>query len=190
MRVERIIKGIKTLGPGNRIVIWTNGCHKRCSGCVSERLQKIEESTEIDIIKTLDEFSLKDIDGVTISGGEPFIQITELLNVVNYFLSKNIEDILVYTGYTIEELLKLNDPNVNYILENIAVLIDGEYVKELDDNSSNIKGSSNQKVIFLKKQFENKYASYIKNTRIMETYFIKNLKIGVGIPSIEYIKKF
>ena len=118
MRVERIITGVKTLGPGNRIVIWTNGCNKRCKGCVSSRLQQIDERTELDIIYSLEEFSYSGIDGVTISGGEPFIQISELKKVVEYFKNKKIDDILVYSGYLLEELIAMNNDDINYILNN------------------------------------------------------------------------
>ena len=190
MRVERIITGVKTLGPGNRIVIWTNGCNKRCKGCVSSRLQQIDERTELDIIYSLEEFSYSGIDGVTISGGEPFIQISELKKVVEYFKNKKIDDILVYSGYLLEELIAMNNDDINYILNNIAVLIDGEYIDELNDNTSNIKGSKNQKIIYMDQKFVDKYNGYIKDERSMETYYIENLKIGVGIPTDSYIKKF
>lgn len=190
MRVERIIKGIQTLGPGKRLVIWTNGCNKRCKGCVSERLQEIDEHSSIDIMKTLNEFTFHNVDGVTISGGEPFIQVSELKKVVEFLVGQKISDILIYTGYLYEELLELNDSDINYILENIAVLIDGEYIEELNDNTSNLKGSSNQKIIYLKKEVEEKYLEYMSKHRQMETYYIQNLKIGVGIPTDEYIDKF
>ena len=190
MRVERIIKGVKTLGPGERLVIWTNGCNRRCEGCVSARLQEIDQSTEMDIIESLNEFVYFDVDGITISGGEPFIQIEELKKVVEFFKSKNIIDILIYTGYLFEDLIQMNNPDINYILNNIAVLIDGEYVKNLDNNNSNIKGSENQRIIYLNPDVADKYNTYITLKRDMETYYIGNLKIGVGIPTDEYIKKF
>lgn len=190
MRVERIIKNIKTLGPGNRLVIWTNGCNRRCKGCVSENLQEIEESTEVDIIQSLNEFILCDVDGITISGGEPFIQIKELRKVIEYFIEYGIYDILIYTGYTFEELVSKKDKDIDYILENIAVLVDGEYIEELNNDSSNIIGSTNQRVLFLKNEYTDLYKQYIKSEREVETFYIGNLKIGVGIPTSNYIKKF
>ena len=84
MRVERIIKGVKNLGPGNRLVIWTNGCNKRCKGCVSKTLQIIDEKTDVDILSTLNDYNFSNVDGVTISGGEPFIQIVELRKIIEY----------------------------------------------------------------------------------------------------------
>lgn len=190
MRIERIMTGIRTLGPGVRLVIWTNGCYKKCKGCVSSRLQTINESTQIDIIDTLTQFDLKTIDGVTISGGEPFIQEEELKCIVEYFKKNNIKDILVYTGYLYEELKQMNNENINYVLNNIAVLVDGEYIESLNDDTSNIKGSSNQKAYIFNQSLKDTYFKYIKNERTMETYTIGNIKIGVGIPSSEYIKKF
>ena len=190
MRVERILKGIKTLGPGSRLVIWTNGCNRRCKGCVSSRLQKIDTLTEVNIIETIEMFSFDDVDGVTISGGEPFIQIKELRKLVELLKNKKVNDILIYTGYLYEDLLSKNDRDIVYILENIAVLIDGEYIESLNYDSSNIKGSENQRVIFLNKQYLEKYKQYINEQRKMETYYYANLKIGVGIPNTQYLEEF
>lgn len=190
MRIERIIKGVKNLGPGNRLAIWTNGCNKRCQGCVSKNLQIIDERTNTDIIATLNEYRLDNVDGVTISGGEPFIQAKELKAVIEFLLEKNINDILIYSGYTYEELLDAKDDNINYILDNIAVLIDGEYIDYLNDNTSNIKGSTNQKMHIFNKEYEKKYIDYIKVERELEVFYVANLKIGVGIPTKKQIEEF
>ena len=85
MQIERSINGIKTLGPGNRFVIWVNGCNRRCKGCVSERLQKFEPRNEQNLTEYLSQFNFSSTDGITISGGEPFEQIDELLKAIRFF---------------------------------------------------------------------------------------------------------
>lgn len=190
MQIERTIKGVKTLGPGNRIVVWVNGCHRNCPGCVSKRLQKKAPQNEQDVIGYFNEFDLDDVDGVTVSGGEPFDQTEELYKLVNYFIDKKILDILIYTGYTIEELIKKKDKRIDYILENISVLIDGPYIEKLNDNTGNLKGSSNQRVIILNKYYQKKYDEYYTAERAMQEFWFGNIFVAVGIPTQEYINSF
>ena len=104
MQIERAITGVTTLGPGSRLVVWVNGCPRRCKGCVSPRLQASAPQNERDVIAFLRQFDLSDVDGVTVSGGEPFLQTEELLRMVRYLRGQGVEDILVYTGYTLGEL--------------------------------------------------------------------------------------
>ena len=190
MRVERIITGVKTLGPGNRLVIFTNGCRKRCPGCVSQRLQKFDKRTEIDVIEAIKEFSLANVDGVTISGGEPFIQEKELAKLVRYFNDQSIDDILIYSGYTLKQLQNKNNLDINYVLDNIGVLIDGPYIQDKNDNTGNLKGSSNQSIIFIREGLKEKYDNYFKIERSCQEFTVGNIKIGIGIPTSEYINDF
>ena len=132
MRIERVVNYITTLGPGSRLCIWVNGCSRKCVGCVSPNLQNVDESTEVDIYECLYAYNLELIDGVTISGGEPFEQAEELYRLVRYIRRRGIRDILVYTGYTYDQLKDMQSAAVDGVLEAISVLIDGPYVEELD----------------------------------------------------------
>lgn len=190
MRIDRVVTNITTLGPGNRLGIWVNGCSRGCKGCVSENLQPVVLSTEGRIEDFLEGFNFKKIDGVTISGGEPFEQIKELKKLIGFLRNQQIEDILVYTGYTLDELIKKNNKDITYILDNIAVLIDGPYVLELDDQKHNLKGSTNQKIHYFKSEYEEKYNEFISNVRCMQEFELANILLGVGIPTKEYIDNF
>ena len=190
MRIERVVTNIRTLGPGNRLGIWVNGCKRGCKGCVSKDLQKVMPETEGKIEDFLEGFNLKKIDGVTISGGEPFEQIDELKKLILLLTQENINDILVYTGYTLEELKEMDNQNGNYILDNISVLIDGPYIIELDDQKHNLKGSKNQKIHYLKTEYRQIYNDYITDIRSMQEFELANILLGVGIPTKEYIEDF
>ena len=113
------------------------------------------------------------IDGFTITGGDPFYQPEELKRLVA-LLKEISDDILVYTGYSRTEL----DPND---LNNISVLIDGEYIEELNDNSL-LKGSSNQEVYILDDKQSDKYRAYF-NTEInkVQNFFTSDGVVSVGI---------
>ena len=187
MRIERVLTGIKTLGPGSRMVIWTNGCDRDCKGCVSRRLQRSNPRTEVDIETFFNRFDLSSVDGVTISGGEPFLQKEELLHLLTYLKRRGVKDILVYTGFMLAEL---RDVISKECLKFISVLIDGPYIEELNDNTNNIKGSLNQNIIYFDNSLKEKYKAYIKKERFMQEEQIQSILIGVGIPSKEYIEEF
>ena len=169
---------VTNLGPGNRICIWTSGCKKKCLGCMSEASQKFSEETLRpfeDIRLELENIIFKNkVDGVTISGGEPFDQ-NELEKLVFYLKEKNIDDILIYTGYKIEELEKYDR-----ILANISVLIDGPYIDELNDNRP-LRGSSNQRIIILNSKYRYKYLEYLKLPRTFDVKFYKDRFIIIGL---------
>ena len=82
------------------------------------------------------------IDGFTISGGEPFLNPKALEALVRQLAEIN-DDILIYTGYTLDELKQLSMIEVDNILNICAVLIDGPYIADLNNNCG-LRGSSNQ----------------------------------------------
>lgn len=190
MEIERAVLGVNTLGPGNRFVVWVNGCEKHCKGCVSERLQKKCPENERDVISFLSEFDFTDVDGVTISGGEPFDQIVDLEKMVAYLFETGIRDILIYTGYTKEQLEVWQDDRVKSIFSKIAVLIDGPYVSELDFGEDNLKGSINQRIFYFNDKLKNKYLMYHKKERKMQELNIGNYSLAVGIPDRKFIHRF
>ncbi len=190
MQIERAMAGIETLGPGKRLVIWVNGCGKCCEGCVSERLRAPSPLNELEIVRFLSQYDLRLSDGVTFSGGEPFDQPQELEKAVGYLNEKGVKDILIYTGHTLEELRFKNNPAIDYVLNNIAVLIDGPYVRSLDAGLGNLKGSDNQRILFMDPDYKALYESYLKQERKMQEFHIGNIVLGVGIPDTAYIENF
>ena len=138
--------GTHALGPGLRYTIWVQGCRRHCKGCITPESQSLTNGIEIDTYSlAADILGHHAIDGITISGGEPFLQATELSHLLKYALQQKPElTVVVYTGYKLEEL-----PNItgaNDLLSHIDVLIDGEYIDELNDGKG-IRGSSNQRII-------------------------------------------
>lgn len=190
MQIERAVTGVTTLGPGKRLAVWVNGCYRKCKGCVSPRLRIFNPLNEVDIEQYFAAFDLSKVQGVTVSGGEPFEQARELYRMVTYFCERGIDDILVYTGYTIEQLQERKDEYTDGVLSKIAVLIDGPYVEEADFGTGNLKGSQNQRVIVLKEKFRRRYAGCYRKKRRMQTLTAGNIVLAVGIPDREFIDKF
>lgn len=135
-------------GEGFRSVLFLSGCPHYCPGCHNEIMQHYDygESIKIsDIIsRIIKNASL--IDGVTLSGGEPFEQSKALLPLLKCL--KNMPfSIWAYTGYTYEALI--NYPDKARLLAYIDVLVDGPYIESLRDDHLKFCGSSNQRILKL-----------------------------------------
>lgn len=147
MRIKRICYPIRVLGPGERLGIWVTGCKRNCPGCMTPELQDQNAGREMDCSHILNAAKKVPgpVDGVTISGGEPFDQPEQLHQLVMLLRKELTEDILIYTGYTLEQLQARGCPFTDGVLASIAALIDGAYVEALDDGVG-LRGSSNQKI--------------------------------------------
>ena len=190
MQIERAMAGVTSLGPGNRLAVWVNGCKRRCKGCVSPELQAFNPNNEQKIESFFKDFSFEVIDGLTISGGEPFEQVSELQRLVDYSRQRGCDDVLIYTGYTYDELKSRNDVRIDDILSKIAVLIDGEYVEELDDDKCSLRGSTNQKIIILNEKYGEKYHKYLETGRTQQILDLGSYVLGVGIPNKKFLADF
>lgn len=185
MYVERILCPIVTLGPGNRLVIWTKGCSKKCLGCISPEMSVIgsAKSFEVEqiyyIVKNI--FDTEGFEGITISGGDPFEQLEELLELVERF-KELVDDILVYTGYVWESFRKtLDECTLNRIERSISVLIDGPYIQEKNISELALRGSDNQNIIFFDKSKIDIYDEYMKHGRQLQNIYLDSKLLTVGI---------
>ena len=153
-------------GPGFRVTIWVSGCTHTCPGCQNKHTWKYSQGHKFDDMVPYTNITYKDkilnligdehIDGVTISGGDPLDQSVQALEELAKFLS-NIKkrypkkSIWLYTGYFIEDLK--NYPHKE-VIKNCDVIIDGPYVKEKRNITIPFRGSTNQRIIDVKKSFE------------------------------------
>ena len=139
--------GSRVLGPGLRYVIWVQGCPFNCEQCETPEGHSVEPKLLVDIDKLANDIICRpEIEGITISGGEPMEQANQLYLLLNKILDKRHElTVILYTGYLVEQLI--SEEHKKY-LSKIDVLIDGKYVHEKNDNRG-IRGSSNQHIHFL-----------------------------------------
>lgn len=147
LNIYHICNRSSALGPGKRYVFWVQGCLQNCKGCISPQSRPLTENMLIGIDKmAADIIATKDIDGITISGGEPFLQATNLSNLLQIVKGKRPElTVLVFTGYTIEQL---STDKAKRFMTFIDLLIDGPYIDHLNDESG-LRGSSNQRFHYL-----------------------------------------
>ena len=125
-------------------------CDKNCDGCLSPEMKIYDKSKEIninDIVRMISSIPNR-IEGVTISGGEPFYNPAALCELVSK-LNDITDDILVFSGYTYEELIVRNDENIIQVFKIISAIIDGPFSKKLHSDIG-LKGSSNQRIIAFK----------------------------------------
>ncbi len=136
-------------GEGIRTVIWTQGCPHHCLGCHNPQTHDMEGGALLtleEVYTMIDE--LEEQDGITFSGGDPFVQPEACAKIAKYARTKGY-NIWCYTGYTFEQLLDLSKDNkaILEFLKEIDVLIDGKF--ELSKKSYNVvfAGSTNQRII-------------------------------------------
>ena len=140
-------------GPGNRFTLWTQGCSKGCSDCFNPETWSNNIYKEYSPRQILEIIKNFEVDGITISGGDPLEQEVELLELL--FLLKEIKlpkGIILFTGFSRNEIRE--NPLREKCLELVDVLIDGRYEKNLKVDFS-LRGSSNQEFYF----FSNKISS-------------------------------
>ncbi|WP_233344842.1 4Fe-4S single cluster domain-containing protein [Burkholderia cepacia] len=105
IRVSRLHFPVTTLGPGQRIGIWFQGCTIRCPGCISmDTWANAGGETTVDAILAQVRNWLPESTGITVSGGEPFDQSDALIALLHGLRQLSAGDILVYSGHAIESL--------------------------------------------------------------------------------------
>ena len=167
-------------GPGIRVGLYVSGCTHKCKGCYSSEywdFKSGEEFTEKHLIKLNEALSKDYIEGLSILGGDPLEK--ENIHQVKYIIqeckryyelinNKSL-NIWLWTGSVFESLLIqiLSDfiqfgqdnwyiDDLKYVLNNIDVLVDGPFIEEKKDLNIAFRGSSNQRLIDMKKTLENK----------------------------------
>lgn len=177
MYVARVLYPVEVLGPGRRVGIWFCGCPRRCKGCSNPELWEFQDryktspQTVFRMVKDI--AGDNQVEGITVTGGDPMYQPADLQKLLS-MLKTVSDDIIVYTGCKIEELER-------EMLANITVLVDGEYVEELNDNSL-LRGSSNQNIIILDESKRVRYERYIQSeTNKIQNFFTADGVISVGI---------
>lgn len=154
LNIASIKKCTESEGIGKRFAIWTQGCLKRCKNCCNPNMQQFIRKNIITsdiLIKDIELSKEKyNIEGITLIGGEPILQSKGLSCIAKY-CKENELSVILFSGYTLEEIIKKrkNFDGLSELLKYTDVLIDGEYIEELYDESRGFIGSSNQKIYFL-----------------------------------------
>lgn len=154
--ISRVHFPVTTLGPGKRLGIWFQGCSLRCEGCISvDTWATAKTLIPIDQLMMALSSYIPLVDGITISGGEPFDQFDALLAIVAQLREKTNVDILLYTGYSIEDI----PDQLQQIKPYIDVLISDPFQRQTSQ-TLRLRGSDNQRLHCFTSQAKEKYAYY------------------------------
>lgn len=207
MFVDRLYYPVTTLGPGERIVVWTCGCAKHCPGCANPELWEARPETALpnERLATLllDLAARTGAHRLTFTGGDPLEQADDLAEVLAA-VRPAFDDVLVYTGFTLEQEAapkentdeapppgrSLNElassPGTRWRLPAglaplIDVIIDGPYTAALNDGRCGLRGSTNQRVIVLSPHLENLYHEEEKKPRRIQNAVFDGRALSIGI---------
>jgi len=156
LSLSRVHFPVTTLGPGRRLGIWFQGCSIRCPGCISADTWG-PGKRRVGIAQLLEQLTpwLAEAEGITLSGGEPFDQFPALLALLQGLRQSTPLDILVYSGYSLEDLQPL--------LLQAGGLIDALISDPFDERSEQslaLRGSDNQRLNLLTPLGQERFASY------------------------------
>ena len=181
LNIAAIARSTHALGPGLRAVIWVQGCPLSCPGCLAPNWIPFVPATLMTPHQILETLDLDSISGMTFSGGEPMEQAAGLAALARLARRKKDLDLICFTGYRYERLLK-RPPNtgVHSLLGEVDVLIDGPFIQSRND-SVGLRGSSNQRIIHLTSRLKQHELEF--DTRKVEITIRDGELAFIGIPT-------
>ncbi len=133
-------------GEGIRMTVFGQGCPHHCRGCHNPATWDSEGGYVTTTEEILEQYKNNPLlDGMTFSGGEPFIQPFAFIELADKVHEMG-GNVWCYTGFTLEQLTRHNYGPGKLLLDRIDVLVDGEYIEELRDLTLDFRGSCNQRI--------------------------------------------
>lgn len=183
------------LGPGKRAIIWVQGCPKRCKNCITPQMQPFIEKELVEpaalanrilALKGNCPSDERELEGITLVGGEPFSQAQGLSEMIEILKAQSDLSVVTFTGHTLQQIQERNDFWWSKLLSLSDILIDGEYIEEL---ASDLlwRGSSNQKIYFLTDRYQHLEPLKHHRGRYLEFDVTQEGElIMIGIPSPKF----
>lgn len=146
MRIAGIVRDSIVDGPGIRDVIFLQGCSHNCKGCHNKQTWDYLGGYHMFASQVFEELRDSDND-ITISGGEPLDQYDALIPFLDLIKVQTNKRVWLYTGNTVN----LDQYIYRYLAKYVDVIVDGRFIEELKDTNLQFRGSSNQRIIDLKR---------------------------------------
>lgn len=141
-------------GPGNRMVVFFQGCDRRCPSCFNPGTHPFNTVRLLSPEDIFKRYLSRDVEGITISGGEPFLQPEGLYALLKTARESYGLSTVVYTGFRYKELKA--KPACRSCLEFVDVLIDGRYEELKKERTLLARGSTNQRLYFFSSRYSRK----------------------------------
>ncbi len=133
-------------GPGRRAVAWLQGCSLGCPGCFNPETHAVQGGQQVSVEWLFERIAaIKDIEGLTISGGEPLQQMRPLLALLTRVRAETSLSVLLFTGYTFDEVQRM--PASRALLACVDVLLAGRY-EASQRLAHGLVGSANKTIHF------------------------------------------
>lgn len=158
IRLSGIIYESLVNGPGLRRVLFSQGCKHNCKGCFNPSTHCYDGGELKNMDELLDDIRKNPmLKGITFSGGDPFEQASKFAYMAKKIKETNL-NIWCYTGYTFEYIFEHRNEHEGWeqLLNNIDVLVDGKFEEDKKSNKLKYRGSSNQRIIDVKKTLKMK----------------------------------
>ncbi len=150
LNLHGIIPSSGVNGPGLRCVVFFQGCVRGCEGCFNPGTHDLGMKKSMTVEEVLRSIP-SGIEGITISGGEPFLQLHGLLSLLGAIRSETGLSVMVYTGYTLTEIEAKSE--MSRVLPLVDVLVAGPYDESLPEKTLLARGSTNQTIHFLSSRY-------------------------------------
>lgn len=179
---------VSVLGPGIRRAIWVQGCSIHCPFCLVKDSWNPKLGQKVKIEFLVDEIVAQhDIEGITITGGEPIDQASGLAMFLEILGQKRPDlSVMIFSGYVYETLVKREDRYINTVLAHCDILVDGPFLINQRCNDA-WRGSANQRIFYLTNRYSAK--DYIKaQGGGVEVYLRPTGMFVVGVPNIGVVE--
>lgn len=144
LRVSALRTRTTAEGPGVRAAVWLQGCTIRCRGCFNPHTWARDGGTSWDVDDLYAAMTVDDaIEGITVLGGEPFEQPGGAAALAECARREGL-GVIVFSGFTLEDLRQRRDAETTRLLASIDLLIDGPFLSERPDATRPLVGSTNQ----------------------------------------------
>jgi anaerobic ribonucleoside-triphosphate reductase activating protein len=152
LRVAQVVPCTEAEGPGRRFALWLQGCPLRCPGCCNPEMLPETGGHWIavdDLAEGVRAAAEREgIEGISLLGGEPTAQPAGAARLARRVRAMGLS-VMVYSGFTLEELLDRDDPATRDLLGATDLLVDGPYLRDRPEPARRWIGSANQRVHFL-----------------------------------------
>ena len=148
-------------GPGKRLLLFLQGCSIHCKGCVNQHLWPFGTGTDISVAEVVE--LCRDLEGITLHGGEPLDQSDGLLEIVEALKAEG-KTVVLFTGYKRKELSK---PTQRKVWQLADLVISGRFEERKKNIYLQFRGSTNQRVYAHKGKYQNYRVSDGKSVGII-----------------------
>jgi anaerobic ribonucleoside-triphosphate reductase activating protein len=149
LRVAQVVPCTEAEGPGRRFALWFQGCPLRCPGCCNPEMLQFDGGTEVPLADVVAQVrsavEREAIEGITLLGGEPMAHAEGAGALARHAHRLGLT-VMVFSGYTLEEIHRGADPAMLDLLEHTDILVDGPYLRDRPEPRRRWIGSANQRV--------------------------------------------